>query len=90
MSQTQDQPNHGKRRRIKVSGGFNDNPLRLVGFSSGIQGGLKDQVYLLDVLPSFLWPNDERRVAEWVACGMSMGGHQAWRLLRDGEWWRCS
>lgn len=55
-----------------------------VGFSSGIQGGLKDQQYLLDTLPAFLWPSDERKVEEWVACGMSMGGHQTWRLLRDG------
>lgn len=34
--------------------------------------------FLIDFLPSFLYPNDERTIIEWGVAGISLGGHSTW------------
>lgn len=46
---------------------------------------MQDYDLIRTFLPAYLFPNAERTVADWAACGISMGGHVTWRLLRHGE-----
>ncbi|KAI0782302.1 hypothetical protein C8Q75DRAFT_727589 [Abortiporus biennis] len=47
-------------------------------------GTALDACFLVDFLPSYLFPNNERVVTEWVIAGLSLGGHSAWiALARD-------
>ena len=45
---------------------------------------MKDVSFLIDTLPAYLFPNDERTVGEWVLAGFSLGGHATWLTLRQG------
>lgn len=47
-------------------------------------GVVKDLSFLIDILPAYLFPNDERVIGEWVLAGFSLGGHAAWLGLRHG------
>lgn len=40
--------------------------------------------YLIDFLPSYLFPNNERQIAQWLVAGKSLGGHSTWITLRHG------
>jgi hypothetical protein len=81
----QDQRNHGTRERIKMDPPFDVNPGRLSHMAMTVTGGKQDHQLIMDFLPGYLFPNDERRVAEFMSAGVSMGGHVTWRLLREGE-----
>ena len=48
-------------------------------------GTARDVSYLIDFLPSFLYPNDERTIVEWGVGGISLGGHSTWIALRQGN-----
>lgn len=37
--------------------------------------------YIIDFLPTFLFPCGERNVTRWVAAGRSMGAHSTWHVL---------
>lgn len=37
--------------------------------------------YIIDFLPTFLFPNGERNMTRWIAAGRSMGGHSTWHVL---------
>ena len=47
-------------------------------------GAVKDLSFLIDILPAYLFPNDERTIGEWVLAGFSLGGHATWLALRHG------
>ncbi|KAI0318621.1 Alpha/Beta hydrolase protein [Amylostereum chailletii] len=46
-------------------------------------GTARDVSFLIDFLPAYLFPNDERAVREWVVAGVSLGGHSTWLVLKD-------
>ncbi len=48
-----------------------------------IVGGARDASFLVDFLPAYLFPQDDRTVAEWVITGKSLGGHAAWHVLAN-------
>ncbi|KAG1836212.1 hypothetical protein DFJ58DRAFT_917733 [Suillus subalutaceus] len=41
----------------------------------------EDVSFIIDHLPSFLYPSGERMIVEWGICGMSLGGHSTWIAL---------
>ena len=47
---------------------------------------MKDVSFLIDVLPAYVFPNDERTIGEWVLAGFSLGGHATWLGLRHGAY----
>ncbi|KAG1836211.1 Alpha/Beta hydrolase protein [Suillus subalutaceus] len=44
-------------------------------------GTAEDVSFIIDHLPSFLYPSGERTIAEWGICGVSLGGHSTWIAL---------
>lgn len=50
-------------------------------------GAVKDLSFLIDILPAYIFPNDERTIGEWVLAGFSLGGHATWLGLRHGAHW---
>lgn len=46
--------------------------------------------FLIDYLPSYLYPSGERTISQWLIGGISLGGHAAWYTLRHGMWPRPS
>ena len=53
-------------------------------FGSCAAGAVKDLSFLIDILPAYLFPNDERTVGEWALAGFSLGGYATWLALRNG------
>lgn len=47
-----------------------------------VYAGAQDQKFIMEFLPSYLFPKGERTIDEFVPAGVSMGGHAVWRLLR--------
>jgi hypothetical protein len=47
-------------------------------------GTAEDVSFLIDHLPSFLYPLGERTIVEWGICGVSLGGHSTWIALARG------
>jgi hypothetical protein len=41
-------------------------------------GTALDVSYLIDFLPSYLFPNSERQIQQWLVAGKSLGGHSTW------------
>ncbi|KAL1409370.1 hypothetical protein Q8F55_003352 [Vanrija albida] len=81
---TIDGRNHGQRTKYRERNlSYDHNPLHLMDMASTIEGGVHDHRLLLDFLPAYLFPRDERVVDEFMAVGVSMGGHTVWRLLRE-------
>ncbi|KIO26309.1 hypothetical protein M407DRAFT_243771 [Tulasnella calospora MUT 4182] len=46
-------------------------------------GAVRDISFLIDFLPSYLYPTDERHVVRWGVIGVSLGGHAAWIALKE-------
>ncbi|KAH9848431.1 Alpha/Beta hydrolase protein [Lenzites betulinus] len=46
-------------------------------------GTARDVSFLIDFLPAYLYPNDERTVSQWLVSGISLGGHATWIVLKD-------
>ncbi|KAG0700567.1 Alpha/Beta hydrolase protein [Suillus ampliporus] len=44
-------------------------------------GSAQDVSFLIDHLPSFLYPSRERTIVEWGMGGISVGGHSTWIAL---------
>lgn len=44
-------------------------------------GTAEDVSFLIDHLPSFLYPSGERAIVEWGIGGVSLGGHSTWIAL---------
>ena len=47
-------------------------------------GTSKDVSFLIDLLPAYLFPNDERTITTWGMLGVSLGGHATWITLKSG------
>ena len=56
----------------------------MTSFALILVGAVKDLSFLIDVLPSYIFPHDERTIGEWVLAGFSLGGHATWLGLRHG------
>lgn len=49
---------------------------------SAYPGGTADDLsFIAEMLPSYLFPNDERRVSLVSVTGKSLGGHSSWHVL---------
>lgn len=46
-----------------------------------IRGTAEDASFVMDMLPSYLFKNDERRITSYAVTGKSLGGHCAWQVL---------
>ncbi|KAJ2929378.1 hypothetical protein H1R20_g7729, partial [Candolleomyces eurysporus] len=44
-------------------------------------GTARDVSFLIDLLPSYLFPNGENEICEWGVIGISLGGHSVWLAL---------
>ena len=49
-----------------------------------VAGTAKDVSYLIDFLPAYLFPNNERPIDQWLIAGKSLGGHATWIALTHG------
>lgn len=49
-----------------------------------IAGTAQDVSYLIDFLPAYLFPNEERTISQFLCVGKSLGGHATWIVLRNG------
>lgn len=48
-----------------------------------IVGDARDASFLVDFLAAYLFPQNDRYVAEWVVTGKSLGGHSTWHVLAN-------
>lgn len=56
-----------------------------VAMATTITGGVEDHILIMDMLGDYLFPMGERKIAEFMVAGVSLGGHLIWRLLKAGE-----
>ena len=63
---------------------FHISAIGLMGNRITQVGTSRDVSFLIDVLPAYLYPNDERTIVNWVTAGISLGGHATWLVLRNG------
>ncbi|BEI79475.1 hypothetical protein CcaverHIS002_0100040 [Cutaneotrichosporon cavernicola] len=83
---TLDARNHGDRRTNKEALRFGiDRKRDLTEMATLVSGGMHDFDLIRSFLPAFLFPGSERDVTDWAVCGISMGGHVTWRLLRHDK-----
>lgn len=82
---TLDQRGHGRRRDKNKPDPlwYFDNPHLLTGLVTFLRGAVHDHQFVMDNLPQYLFPYGEKRVVEWMTCGVSLGGHVNWRMLAD-------
>ncbi|KDQ15854.1 hypothetical protein BOTBODRAFT_173524 [Botryobasidium botryosum FD-172 SS1] len=82
---TLDHRNHGSRLiDEKANKGWRDgNERHAVDMYTVLDGTARDVSFLIDFLPAYLYPLDEREIVEWAVAGVSLGGHSAWVLLKD-------
>lgn len=50
-----------------------------------VVGAVRDISFLIDFLPSYMYPTDERHVVRWGVIGVSLGGHATWIALKEGK-----
>ena len=48
-------------------------------------GTHRDISFLIDFLPSYLFPHGEQTIKRWMLAGISLGGHATWYALQHGE-----
>ncbi|OCF56102.1 hypothetical protein L486_06043 [Kwoniella mangroviensis CBS 10435] len=86
---TLDQRNHGNRiTDRKANLAYDENPRHLIDMAAKVDsllsdGGAQDIQLIIDFLAAYLFPMGEKKVEEWIVSGISLGGHVAWRLLRE-------
>ena len=49
-----------------------------------LSGTARDVSTLIDYLPSYLFPDDDREIIDWGVAGVSLGGHAVWHCLAHG------
>ncbi|KDQ59211.1 hypothetical protein JAAARDRAFT_128181 [Jaapia argillacea MUCL 33604] len=89
----QDQRNHGNRLvTAKANNGWNEtsdardkNDHHALDMYSIQTGTASDVSFLIDFLPSYLYPMDEKDIACWVVAGVSLGGHASWIALKNDK-----
>lgn len=57
------------------------NPRHAMDLYAMVHGTARDVSFLIDLLPAYIFPQDERTVACWACTGKSLGGHSVWALL---------
>ncbi|KDN41068.1 alpha/beta-hydrolase [Tilletiaria anomala UBC 951] len=80
-----DARNHGHRKTNELGqkGWKEDNKRHAMDLYAMYVGTARDVSFLIDFLPAYLFPHDERVATQWVATGKSLGGHAAWKVLAD-------
>ena len=78
-----DARNHGHRKTNELGqkSWKEENKLHAMDLYAMIVGTARDLSFLIDFLPAYLFPHDERAVTQWVATGKSLGGHSTWHVL---------
>jgi len=61
-------------------GGNDTHAMDMYGHFTGTG---RDISFLIDFLPPYLYPNDERIIDLWIAAGVSLGGHATWVALAN-------
>ncbi|OLL26285.1 hypothetical protein NEOLI_003512 [Neolecta irregularis DAH-3] len=81
---TFDHRNHGHRKVQDLANGSwsSGNQLHAQDMLSIQYGTATDVSLLVDFLPSYLFPNDQRKIELWGCAGVSLGGHSTWMVLR--------
>ncbi|EJF57019.1 hypothetical protein DICSQDRAFT_140743 [Dichomitus squalens LYAD-421 SS1] len=86
---TIDQRNHGARmvdERANM-GWFSEpeknNERHAIDMYAIQTGTAQDVSFLIDFLPSYLFPNGERTISQWLCAGKSLGGHSTWIVLKN-------
>ncbi|KAL1407506.1 hypothetical protein Q8F55_006939 [Vanrija albida] len=81
---TLDHRNHGARLKNRTANlAFDQNPMHLADMAATVFGAVQDHQLVIEFLPVYLFPNDERVVDRWMATGISLGGNTVWRLLAE-------
>nr|ODO03828.1 hypothetical protein L204_00167 [Cryptococcus depauperatus CBS 7855] len=90
---SKDQRNHGTRTvdrtaNLAFDGNFRHLYALLLLFGYLLtfwhkDGGVHDVQLVMDFIGAYLFPNGERVIEEFVATGISLGGHVTWKLLHD-------
>ncbi|PWY67572.1 hypothetical protein BO70DRAFT_366306 [Aspergillus heteromorphus CBS 117.55] len=78
-----DQRNHGT-RLVDPLGNESwkqGNPRHAQDMFSVFQGTARDVSLLIDYLPSFLFPESDRKITDNLVLGISLGGHAAWSCI---------
>ncbi|KAJ3553520.1 hypothetical protein NM688_g3567 [Phlebia brevispora] len=81
---TFDQRNHGDRLIDSHANGAwkkGNNERHAIDMYAIQTGTAKDVSYLIDFLPSYLFPKNERQITQWLVAGKSLGGHSTWIAL---------
>ncbi|GAA6039550.1 hypothetical protein JCM8097_008384 [Rhodosporidiobolus ruineniae] len=82
-----DQRNHGHREvEHERNLGWNEkdgNQRHAVDMVAMQTGTARDVSFLIDFLPSALFPAGERSVTDWYCAGISLGGHATWLAVAD-------
>lgn len=80
-----DARNHGHRMTNETGqkGWKQGNKDHAMDLYSMIVGTAQDVSFLVDFLPSYLFPHDERRVVNFAVTGKSLGGHSVWHVLAN-------
>ncbi|THH27500.1 hypothetical protein EUX98_g6690 [Antrodiella citrinella] len=79
-----DQRNHGSRvvDSLANSSWKKNNERHAIDMYSIFVGTSRDVSFLIDFLPSYLYPSKEKTVSQWLIAGISLGGHSTWISLR--------
>jgi len=59
------------------------NPRHAIDMYAIQTGTAKDVSLLIDFLPAYLFPHNERTIDRWMVLGKSLGGHSTWIALRN-------
>jgi len=74
--------NHGNRTTDpNQCEGLEQNPRFLVDMYAMMLNNRDMVSFIIDYLPAFVFPRDERLITSWIACGRSLGGHSTWHVL---------
>lgn len=80
-----DARNHGHRMTSEKGqqGWKQGNQHHAMDLYSMIVGMAQDVTLLVDFLPSYLFPYDDRKITQFVVTGKSLGGHATWHVLSN-------
>ncbi|KAF4550358.1 Hypothetical protein D9617_17g046260 [Elsinoe fawcettii] len=78
-----DQRNHGTRLADKLANEAwrQGNKRHALDMFSIYHGTARDVSLLLDYIPSYVFPHNERTITQNLVLGISLGGHAAWHCL---------
>ena len=81
-----DARNHGNRSTNSHEMlGLDKNPGFLYDHYAMIRGYRDDVSFIIDQLPTFVFPNEERVITSWTVSGKSLGGHASWHILKGAH-----